>query len=452
MIISPSNLSLDWNDPVNKSHALNRGLIFWAQVLPDLYGYGSKTWFDLVKKRRGISSGWDGDEWGGYAPMKGSLGSFRLDGSNDYIYWPNIVPSNITEFTFVAKVNLSSTGNNQGIIALYDSATPSNRSNVALYGSGSAVRYWDNNNGWMSYTGVYTFGTTLHVVVTVKSSGENKLYHNGVEVNSRTLGSMVGKNSVAVGASNNSGGEYAKGQLDCLRVYNRLLSAAEVMALYQADIDKNFVLFNFIDILPHLVRGFTPTSTTANSNLKTGIINSNSFTATKYSLCSLQFGSINTVTDKKSALSQGTLLQGQEISSSYRKNSYRGAVVGAGIRSQQLNFKTAVSSHLLNLGFSNNLFGGSGKIITCAVGSKIQLTGNKVSFVSTAEKVGYLYSQNYFRTLATSSNLTVRLGNKYLGSAFKAAYKTSSVHAGIRTYAIDQNSTPKFYIGIYKRI
>jgi hypothetical protein len=85
--------------------------------------------------------------------------------------------------------------------------------------------------------GTYTFNNDLHFAITWKeSSGQVKIYENGVEVktlNSRSRMSDINDVNVWLGRSNWAGDDNIQGEYDEFRIYNRVLPAEQVQASYQ---------------------------------------------------------------------------------------------------------------------------------------------------------------------------------------------------------------------------
>jgi hypothetical protein len=78
-------------------------------------------------------------------------------------------------------------------------------------------------------------GTWQHVAFAYDApSGFARLYHNGVEVGARNIGSWSLQTSLPLHLGRRPGGETFSGRLDELSLYNRALSAAEVRSIHLA--------------------------------------------------------------------------------------------------------------------------------------------------------------------------------------------------------------------------
>jgi hypothetical protein len=79
-----------------------------------------------------------------------------------------------------------------------------------------------NTSNWFQVVGTYTSGSRI-------------LYINGVQVNSDAQTGTISTNASGMYiGSYNSGGYYYNGALSICRVYNRVLSAAEVLQNFNA--------------------------------------------------------------------------------------------------------------------------------------------------------------------------------------------------------------------------
>lgn len=109
------------------------------------------------------------------------------------------------------------------------------------YGSGYTSGLWFATAGLYIAGSVYhtDYGNSMagkhHSAVTRDSSGNVKLYRDGVLVNTGTLTSSIPSNiNFRIGADVNSGGEALGGNIYSVKVYNTVLTAAEVQQNFQA--------------------------------------------------------------------------------------------------------------------------------------------------------------------------------------------------------------------------
>jgi hypothetical protein len=102
----------------------------------------------------------------------------------------------------------------------------------SLYGS---ARFGDSSY-FASAPGIVTAGVWQHVAFTYdKATGLERLYRNGIEVASKNIGSLITQTTFALNIGRRFGGDTFQGRLDELSLYNRALSAAELLAIYNAD-------------------------------------------------------------------------------------------------------------------------------------------------------------------------------------------------------------------------
>lgn len=110
------------------------------------------------------------------------------------------------------------------------------------YGSG-----YTSNNLWISgrygafisgavyFPGAPIAAGTYHICVTRDGNGNVILYKNGIQVNSGTLAGSIPTNiNYRIGADVNGGGEPFTGKIYNVKVYNRNLSASEVLQNFSA--------------------------------------------------------------------------------------------------------------------------------------------------------------------------------------------------------------------------
>jgi len=114
--------------------------------------------------------------------------------------------------------------------------------------SGAALHIWHNSSTnirfgmWANdtdYSIVTSPNTWYHYVFTYKSTSPftKQLYRNGVLVSDTPLQApalYTGTGTVRIGATYSSGGNYANGKINSAKIYNRVLSAAEVQQNFNA--------------------------------------------------------------------------------------------------------------------------------------------------------------------------------------------------------------------------
>jgi len=196
--------------------------------------------------------GMDQDFGGGTAladcPTFGVAGSANtaasFDGSDDWMGIPNVIPDT---FTISAWINTTDTGpgsggeafEGDGIIWSDVGGPGPDMVPMALVGTQIAFGTGEQNGGsydtTTSATSVNT-GQWVHVVVTRDSStGDKQIYIDGVlDASSTGSTGTLDFNPVIAFGANPLDGRYFPGQIDDVYFYNRVLSAAEVTALFRA--------------------------------------------------------------------------------------------------------------------------------------------------------------------------------------------------------------------------
>ena len=169
----------------------------------------------------------------------GNGGSFVFNGSNDYVACPSGFANFTGGVTMEAWVYPTST---DFYSRIFDFSNGANNNNVLLsrFGTSLNASFWIFNNGGNSHiasTGdAYSNNSWQHWVAT--ANGTNfKLYKNGVENNSSVNSNLpenVTRANNWIGRSAWNEDAYYKGNIAMARVYNRALSAAEILQNYNA--------------------------------------------------------------------------------------------------------------------------------------------------------------------------------------------------------------------------
>jgi hypothetical protein len=160
-------------------------------------------------------------------------GGLVFDGSDDYIDLnTNNIITGTNPFTFSCFYTITAVNGGGEIFGNYGTGYTTNY----LWISGEYGAYLD---GAVYFPGAPISAGTYHMAVTRDSSGSVILYKNGVQVNSGTLANSiaVGPN-FRIGADTSTtpgvGGERLNGKIYSQMVYNRALTAAEIVQNYNA--------------------------------------------------------------------------------------------------------------------------------------------------------------------------------------------------------------------------
>lgn len=165
-------------------------------------------------------------------------GALKFDGTNDYAsgFGSSIVPTSTAQYT--VSMWVYRTRNNVGFEELLSQWTSANSGNSFYFGfNNSNVRFTDNwndvvvsgagnTNVWMNLVGVYTTSNAF-------------IYLNGALVATRGSGfSYTGTGPLILGRQGELTSEYFGGNISNVLIYNKALSAAEVLQNYEAQKSK----------------------------------------------------------------------------------------------------------------------------------------------------------------------------------------------------------------------
>jgi hypothetical protein len=164
-----------------------------------------------------------------------SDGSFSFNGSSNLITFPNNTALDTQTPTVEVWVKTNATTQNG---FWFEKGTVNTQ--YALFQEGANIQWRLGPLGDLTTpTATYMNTTSWYQVVGTYTSGDRRLYINGVQVNSNaTTGSLSvnsGGSSIGVyGGFSGGRGYYYNGNIGMVRVYNRALSAAEVLQNFNA--------------------------------------------------------------------------------------------------------------------------------------------------------------------------------------------------------------------------
>ena len=201
------------------------GLVLYVDAAnPNSYVSGSTTWRDISR------SGINGTLVNGPTYNSANGGSIVFDGSNDYVLINDGIYS-INGGTLNIWFKRSGTTNT--IIGSYGGSgnqrTPTFYRNVSNIG-------WEFGSLIARNTGIsFTDNTWFNMSMTFNGSFNVNVYINSILTNTETsLNPISFWNQFVVGRYGNFGSSYAKGNFSMVQVYNRALSATEVLQNYNA--------------------------------------------------------------------------------------------------------------------------------------------------------------------------------------------------------------------------
>lgn len=205
------------------------GLVFYLDAAnPQSYPGSGTSWRDLS------GNGYNGTLVNGPTFNPSNSGVIVWDGTDDYLTTgvTGVVPNSISPYS--VSVWCYRNRNNVGYEELLAQWTAANSGNSFFFGfNNSNVRFTDNwndvtitgagNTGvWMNLTGVYSVSNAF-------------IYLNGALSATRGSGFIYsGVGPLIIGRQGELNAEYFSGRIANTQIYNRALSASEVLQNYEA--------------------------------------------------------------------------------------------------------------------------------------------------------------------------------------------------------------------------
>ena len=214
-------MGIDYNNVI-----VTDGLVgYWDAANARSYSGSGNTWFDISRL--------------GYALVarnsptfvSSSAGSyFTLNGSNQDFYLASFGPA-FTEITFNMWVWRNGTQN------VYTGLVMS-RGNASgfTYQTGALGYHWLDNVGTYTYSsGVDTANQTWSMATLVITATDAKWCLNGVLQNTRTVShSSSTFSNLYIGSDSGTANRYYNGRISMVQLYNRALTATEILQNYNA--------------------------------------------------------------------------------------------------------------------------------------------------------------------------------------------------------------------------
>ena len=156
----------------------------------------------------------------------------KFNGSSSYIATPTLLPTN--NFSFSCWFNPSSFASSANKV-IYNQNITSNRFYISIYDSGK-IEAWNGSGTFTTSSSVVNLNQWHNIVYTASSSTGKKIYVDGTEVltnadTGNNQGSATGTNWTGFGKWYTNV-LYLDGKLDQVRIFNKVISAAEVTKLY----------------------------------------------------------------------------------------------------------------------------------------------------------------------------------------------------------------------------
>lgn len=162
----------------------------------------------------------------------------NLNGSSRYVSLPAGIVNGLNDFTIATWVNAATIATWSRI---FDFGTGTTVNMFLTPTSGSTIRFAITTGGSgaeQRINGAAALTTGWHHVAVTLSGSTGRLYVDGVQVGQNTAmtlkpSSLGNTTQNWIGRSEYSGDPYINAQIDQFRIYNRALSAAEILALFQ---------------------------------------------------------------------------------------------------------------------------------------------------------------------------------------------------------------------------
>ena len=201
------------------------------------YPGSGTTWFD--KSGRGNN----GTLTNGPTFNTGSLGSVVFDGTNDYVNVntdPNLpgVSGSVSVWFNISNTQGSSAGNLglSEIILKHNNSESLNGWSIIASTSSLTSYIKNGSTNWQVPTGsIITPNTWYNAVITFQSNTSLSLYTNGIFISSVAIGTLTtNTNPLRLAVSNDPFWARFQGRVASTQVYNRALTAQEVLQNYNA--------------------------------------------------------------------------------------------------------------------------------------------------------------------------------------------------------------------------
>lgn len=244
MILHQSYLSVNWQSPVNCSHALNRGLVAWWIVAP--HWSGGTTLRDLFGRCHGtLTSMAPATDWKGPQGRRGGFGCLSFANlTDDYVTASKVGNWSGGDGTVMmwARKTAATAGSNDYLMwTHFTSATDRIFMEVETQSAGGGTDSPQISAAWAGFdtnrfvfSPVIMIGRWYHVAITWAVGVPMRMYVDGVLV-STSVNNFAAQTATATERIGNyaSGSLSFGGDIDDVRRFERQLSAVEVSATYQ---------------------------------------------------------------------------------------------------------------------------------------------------------------------------------------------------------------------------
>jgi hypothetical protein len=196
------------------------------------YTGSGTTWTDLS------GNGNNGTLTNGPTFNAANMGSIVFDGTNDYIYRSSLNNFNSSTYTILLWAKFVSVSAYSILFSLGRSPSDAD-SEAQLQQSNSRLQYWDYN-GSIAFNYIQSAGTLSPNIYQylgfTKNSTNGTFYIDGYSSGTGTAGfnASISTNDFVIGADIRDSLAYINGNIPQFLIYNRVLTASEVLQNYNA--------------------------------------------------------------------------------------------------------------------------------------------------------------------------------------------------------------------------
>lgn len=218
----------------NRNSIVTDGLVFYVDAgNANSYPGSGTTWSDLAGGNDGTFSA---------TPTTDSAngGSIVFDGADDYVDCGNNSSlDSLGEISIGAIFNFSSTsGDRETVIQKGGFNTDSGMYGLQLFNERARFALWNNGSDYSFFDSTVTINNSTNYVMCTWDGNTMKIYINGTLNSSQayTPTSTFGNNTrnLGIGKSIQENDKYLGGNVYTAQIYNRALSASEILQNYNA--------------------------------------------------------------------------------------------------------------------------------------------------------------------------------------------------------------------------